>query len=754
MLTPERRRAGPRCAPCARLLASAEAARDPRPVRARRPRRATDVIMPEGDVRAFAEQAPDARSRCPRRARCSAAWDPANRAIRKVLRGDADADDRARRGQAPLRRRAPPAAAARLARAAALLVLGALGLWARLPLASRVAREPGVPRRAPRVAARVPLRRARGDRGRRARRRCRSSSARRRRSSPAATRTRATSASPTTSRSSPRAAGRCSRSGSFYLDAARHASSGRSCNVALPRRASASRSALVLSRPTLRLKRASTACSSSCPWAVPTYVTALAWKGMFHRQFGAVNARPRVDALGRTSSPSRGSRSFSTAFAANVATNVWLGFPFMMVVTLGALTSIPKDVLEAAEVDGATRWQRFRLVTLPLLRPDAAARRRARRGLDVQHVQRRLPRLGRRARRHDRHPRERGLPLGLHARRAVRLRRGLRGAHLPPPRRRSTRCSARGAARASRRAPRERRHDERPIASPLESLARARRARRSPSCFALYPVLWVVSLALLRARCAARPGAARARSDAVARHLVAVVDARLRDGRTAGSSARQLANSLVVSLATARRRRRDRRRPPRTRSRASGSSARSAGVRALLATQMFPTVASAVPLYLLLDALHLLDSRTGLVLVLRVDRGAVRDLPAARRVRGDPGRPRGGGDGRRRDALRGLPARGAPRGAPGDRGDRALRLHERVERVHPRRDAARRARRRSRCRSCSSATSASTTRAWGRFAAGAILVSVPVMALFYVAQRQLVARAHGGRREGVEVRGR
>ena len=48
---------------------------------------------------------------------------------------------------------------------------------------------------------------------------------------------------------------------------------------------------------------------------------------------------------------------------------LWLGFPFMMVVTLGALTSIPKDVLEAAEVDGATRWQRFRRVTLPLLAP-------------------------------------------------------------------------------------------------------------------------------------------------------------------------------------------------------------------------------------------------------------------------------------------------------------------------------------------------------------------------------------------------
>ena len=41
----------------------------------------------------------------------------------------------------------------------------------------------------------------------------------------------------------------------------------------------------------------------------------------------------------------------------------------MMVVTLGALTGVPSDVLEAAEVDGATRWQAFRLVTLPLLRP-------------------------------------------------------------------------------------------------------------------------------------------------------------------------------------------------------------------------------------------------------------------------------------------------------------------------------------------------------------------------------------------------
>ncbi|MBS2019578.1 MAG: extracellular solute-binding protein [Deltaproteobacteria bacterium] len=121
---------------------------------------------------------------------------------------------------------------------------------------------------------------------------------------------------------------------------------------------------LALARPFVKL-RAVYRVLLILPWAVPSYVTALAWKGMFHRQFGAVNAI--LSSLGVE--PVSWFAKFSTAFTANVATNVWLGFPFMMVVVMGALTSIPKDVLEAAEVDGATRWQAFKLVTLPLLRP-------------------------------------------------------------------------------------------------------------------------------------------------------------------------------------------------------------------------------------------------------------------------------------------------------------------------------------------------------------------------------------------------
>jgi len=128
--------------------------------------------------------------------------------------------------------------------------------------------------------------------------------------------------------------------------------------------------ALVLSRPVLKLKAAYRVLLI-IPWAVPSYVTALAWKGMFHRQFGAVTGLIHAlnEFLGTSLEPIAWFSRFSTAFAANVVTNVWLGFPFMMVVTLGALTAVPDDVLEAAKVDGATRWQRLRLVTLPMIKP-------------------------------------------------------------------------------------------------------------------------------------------------------------------------------------------------------------------------------------------------------------------------------------------------------------------------------------------------------------------------------------------------
>ncbi|HEX2225253.1 MAG TPA: sugar ABC transporter permease [Thermoanaerobaculia bacterium] len=101
------------------------------------------------------------------------------------------------------------------------------------------------------------------------------------------------------------------------------------------------------------------------PWAVPTYITALVWQGMFHKQFGVVNQILQIfgaDAVAWFDRP-------LTSFLAVLTTNGWLSFPFMMVVSLGALQSIPADLYEAARVDGATRWQQFKAITLPSLRP-------------------------------------------------------------------------------------------------------------------------------------------------------------------------------------------------------------------------------------------------------------------------------------------------------------------------------------------------------------------------------------------------
>jgi arabinogalactan oligomer/maltooligosaccharide transport system permease protein len=101
------------------------------------------------------------------------------------------------------------------------------------------------------------------------------------------------------------------------------------------------------------------------PWAIPNYITALVWRGMFHPQFGVINQVLQMFGM----QPVAWFDGVFSSFLTGLATNGWLSFPFMMVVILGALQSIPKDMYEAAEVEGANRWQRLRYITLPLLRP-------------------------------------------------------------------------------------------------------------------------------------------------------------------------------------------------------------------------------------------------------------------------------------------------------------------------------------------------------------------------------------------------
>ncbi|WP_328459875.1 sugar ABC transporter permease [Actinoplanes sp. NBC_00393] len=101
------------------------------------------------------------------------------------------------------------------------------------------------------------------------------------------------------------------------------------------------------------------------PWAVPAFISAFAWKFLFNERLGLVNSM--LNAIGLDSVAWFSDR-WSALFVA-ILTNIWLGVPFMMVAILGGLQSIPEELYESAEIDGASPWQRFRSITLPGLRP-------------------------------------------------------------------------------------------------------------------------------------------------------------------------------------------------------------------------------------------------------------------------------------------------------------------------------------------------------------------------------------------------
>ena len=99
------------------------------------------------------------------------------------------------------------------------------------------------------------------------------------------------------------------------------------------------------------------------PWAVPTFVTVFGWRFML-ADGGIINSM--LDAV-HLPSPLWLEDTFWQRFAA-IMVNTWCGVPFMMVSLLGGLQSIDATLYEAAEMDGANKWQQFRFVTLPGLR--------------------------------------------------------------------------------------------------------------------------------------------------------------------------------------------------------------------------------------------------------------------------------------------------------------------------------------------------------------------------------------------------
>jgi arabinogalactan oligomer/maltooligosaccharide transport system permease protein len=97
------------------------------------------------------------------------------------------------------------------------------------------------------------------------------------------------------------------------------------------------------------------------PYAIPSFLSALIWAGMMNESFGFINQV----LLGGASVP-----WLTDPVVAKVSVlivNLWLGFPYMFLVCMGALQSIPDDIQEAATVDGARPWAVFRLIKLPLL---------------------------------------------------------------------------------------------------------------------------------------------------------------------------------------------------------------------------------------------------------------------------------------------------------------------------------------------------------------------------------------------------
>lgn len=101
------------------------------------------------------------------------------------------------------------------------------------------------------------------------------------------------------------------------------------------------------------------------PWAVPTYISAFSWRWMFNGDYGLFNQVFNMVGL-----PSISWLSDPTwAMGAVIVTNIWLGFPFMMVTLLGGLQNIPEELYEAATVDGATKLQQFKNITIPMLMP-------------------------------------------------------------------------------------------------------------------------------------------------------------------------------------------------------------------------------------------------------------------------------------------------------------------------------------------------------------------------------------------------
>jgi multiple sugar transport system permease protein len=106
------------------------------------------------------------------------------------------------------------------------------------------------------------------------------------------------------------------------------------------------------------------------PWAVPSFLSGLNWAWLFNPVVGPI---PHwLTALGLMSEPLNILSDPHNALWGPIIANVWWGIPYFAITLLAALQSIPTDIYEAAEIDGASPWQSFKSITLPFLAPTIA----------------------------------------------------------------------------------------------------------------------------------------------------------------------------------------------------------------------------------------------------------------------------------------------------------------------------------------------------------------------------------------------
>ncbi|MFB4196183.1 carbohydrate ABC transporter permease [Streptomyces carpaticus] len=103
------------------------------------------------------------------------------------------------------------------------------------------------------------------------------------------------------------------------------------------------------------------------PWLVPMVVSAVVWRRIMDEDHGVLNSFLKT--LGLTGDGVPWLSSPSVALLSAVLVNIWIGIPFNMVILYGGLQEIPREVYEAAALDGAGPWRTFRSITLPMLRP-------------------------------------------------------------------------------------------------------------------------------------------------------------------------------------------------------------------------------------------------------------------------------------------------------------------------------------------------------------------------------------------------